>query len=134
MDRAALTQLIGSSRFARTRGEGYDEQQVDDFLDELAAALSSEEAAEDITARIAGATFTPTRLRAGYALEDVDALLDEVTTGLGGTPSPAATSPTSATDGTGARAGSVSVSGTVASQPSALIAPPKGLLARLFGR
>ncbi|MCU1536030.1 MAG: hypothetical protein JWP82_381, partial [Humibacillus sp.] len=115
------TLRIGSSRFTSTRSGGYDESEVDDFLDGLVAALSMEEPDEDITAQIDAVTFTPTHLRSGYAPADVDALLDEVSTALGATPSRAAA------------AGAIAAPSTQ-SAPSALIPPRKGPLARLFGR
>ena len=112
MDRAALTLRISGSLFTTTRSGGYDESEVDDFLDGLVAALSMEEPDEDIAARVDAVMFTPTHLRAGYASADVDALLDDVATALGATPSRAAASSSTAAWST-------------QSTPSALIPPRK---------
>ena len=130
MDRAALTRRITTRRFSVARG-GYDQSEVDTFLDSLVAALGGGDGAEEITAHIEVATFTPTRLRAGYSVEDVDALLDEVTACLGGTVS---TGGTSAAERPDAPTRSAASGSGAAAQPSALIEPRKGLLARVFGR
>jgi DivIVA domain-containing protein len=75
----AADRLIGKVRnvqFAATRlSEGYDERQVDAFLDELIVALRERRAlASDIRA----VRFGATRARAGYRPAEVDAFLDHL--------------------------------------------------------
>lgn len=55
--------------------EGYDIEEVDRFLDRLAAALGEEPPA--ITAeQVMSQRFKPVRLRTGYDMQEVDAFLD----------------------------------------------------------
>ncbi|HEX8005526.1 MAG TPA: hypothetical protein VF482_03765 [Trebonia sp.] len=65
---------IGGARFRRTRWDGYGEQEVDTFLDEMIARLNRGESAASRAAPV----FTSTRLRPGYRKADVDALLKEL--------------------------------------------------------
>lgn len=60
---------------------GYDEDQVDDFLDRVEAALRG---ADPLTAaEVRQVTFTPAkRLRRGYAEDEVDDLLDRAAAAL----------------------------------------------------
>ena len=62
---------IRNAQFRTTRRDGYDEREVDDFLDNVVEAL-----------RAAGhgppSRFTTTRLRPGYNEQDVDALVGEI--------------------------------------------------------
>jgi len=71
---AGMIERIEKSQFSATRLKpGYDEEEVDKFLDSLVAALRRGELPE-----VRGARFSATRLRPGYVEQDVDALLDEV--------------------------------------------------------
>jgi DivIVA domain-containing protein len=76
-DHAAMISRIENARFSTTRfGPGYDEEEVDKFLDVLVRALSDEGTLDP--AMVREAKFSVTRLRPGYNQEDVDALLDDV--------------------------------------------------------
>lgn len=57
--------------------EGYDIDEVDDFLDRVEPRLDGrlDPALAD---EIRGVRFTPVRLRKGYAVHEVDQLLDEL--------------------------------------------------------
>ena len=132
MDRSTLTRRIHDSLFSLTRGSGYEQGEVDDFLDELVAALEAGDRDDAITALIAASAFTTTRLREGYSPQDVDALLDEVTAGLGGAPTVSDRGEPRLPTGPGEDAGAGS--DPVGSQPSALIEPRTSFLARIFGR
>lgn len=65
-------------RFTSVRfGEGYDAQEVDDFIDRCERAVRSGDGsvtAEEVTQK----RFTPTRFREGYDMEEVDRFLDDV--------------------------------------------------------
>lgn len=65
---------IRSARFRTTRWDGYDEREVDTFLDEMITMLNRGEP----VASGAAPVFTSTRLRPGYRKADVDALLKEL--------------------------------------------------------
>jgi DivIVA domain-containing protein len=75
---ADLIERIKNVRFGTTRlAQGYDEEEVDVFLDNLMAVLSG-------GGRLHGSElrevqFSRTRLRPGYVIADVVAFLDEVT-------------------------------------------------------
>ena len=64
--------------------EGYDEREVDDFLDRATAALRHHEkglpaAAAPMSSRdVSSARFSETKLRRGYDQEQIDAFLDDV--------------------------------------------------------
>ncbi len=70
---AAAVARIRDVKFGTTRWDGYDEEEVDAFLDEMIARLSRGEAADPGVAP----EFTSTRLRPGYRKADVNALLRE---------------------------------------------------------
>jgi DivIVA domain-containing protein len=77
-DAEALIERISTARFSTTRrGPGYDEQEVDTFLDKLIAGLN--EGGRLDPAEVRGIMFTTTRLRPGYSQQDVDDFLDEIT-------------------------------------------------------
>jgi DivIVA domain-containing protein len=77
-DAAALIELIRTARFSTTRlRPGYDEQDVDKFLDKLIAGLG-EDGRLNAT-RVRDVKFSTTRLRPGYTEQEVDDFLDEVT-------------------------------------------------------
>jgi DivIVA domain-containing protein len=67
---AAIARIRGA-KFRTTRWDGYDADEVDDFLDEMIAQLGRGEPVPGAPA------FTRTRLRPGYRGADVDALLQE---------------------------------------------------------
>jgi DivIVA domain-containing protein len=75
---AGLIERIKHVRFSTTRlGRGYDEEEVDVFLDKLVAALSGDGQLD--RSELRGVRFSTTRLRPGYAMPDVDTFLGEVT-------------------------------------------------------
>ncbi|WP_444662998.1 DivIVA domain-containing protein [Cellulomonas sp. CW35] len=85
-------------RFITTKfTEGYDQSEVDDFLDRVIATLRAREAGEpgELGAEeVAGTTFSRTRFREGYAMDEVDDFLDRIATALaGGAPRTSATPP-----------------------------------------
>lgn len=72
-----LVDQINSSRFGTTWRGGYDESEVDKFLDLITDSLSRGE--RGTLSQLAGeARFTITRLRPGYVITDVDNLLASV--------------------------------------------------------
>jgi DivIVA domain-containing protein len=72
-----LVDQIRSSRFATTRRGGYDEEEVDKFLDRIIDNLIQGE--RGTLQRLAGEPrFTTARLRPCYVKEDVDSLLASV--------------------------------------------------------
>ena len=74
---ASLIERIKSVRFSTTRlAPGYDEEEVDLFLDKLVAALSGD--GELDRSELRDVRFSTTRLRPGYAMPDVDTFLGEV--------------------------------------------------------
>jgi DivIVA domain-containing protein len=77
-DGAALIDRIRTVRFSTTILQpGYDEREVDKFLDKLAADLG--EFGRLDPAEVRDVTFSTTRLRPGYCEQEVDDFLDEVT-------------------------------------------------------
>jgi DivIVA domain-containing protein len=74
---AGLIERIKNVKFHTVRlTPGYDEEEVDNFLDELVAILSHD--GQLYRSRLNNARFSTTRIRPGYAIPDVDAFLDEV--------------------------------------------------------
>lgn len=72
-----LIEKITNARFSTVRlSRGYDEEDVDIFLDKLTAALS--EGGQLNQAELLNARFTTTRLRPGYVMQDVDSLVHEI--------------------------------------------------------
>jgi DivIVA domain-containing protein len=68
---------IESATFGTTRfSPGYNEEEVDDFLDKIVAVLGT--AGQPDQGELAGVRFSTTWLRPGYVQEDVSALLREV--------------------------------------------------------
>jgi len=63
---------IRGAKFRTTRWDGYDADEVDDFLEEMIAQLGRGESVAP-----GAPAFTRTRLRPGYRGADVDALLLE---------------------------------------------------------
>jgi DivIVA domain-containing protein len=79
-----------NKRFQTTKfRRGYDQDNVDDFLDEVVATLRGD-AARPVTADdVRGAHFAPTRFREGYDPAEVDEFMDLVLETLAGAaPSP----------------------------------------------
>ena len=69
---------------------GYDDEEVDAFLDWLESALTRGDDAPGIAARITQAIFRkPPIGKRGYSVEDVDGFLDGIVTALGVRPSTA---------------------------------------------
>jgi len=76
-DHAAMISRIRNARFRTTRlRPGYDDREVDTFLDRLVAALSDPGSLDPLLVR--EARFPLTRWRPGYEPAEVEALLDEV--------------------------------------------------------
>jgi DivIVA domain-containing protein len=73
-DHAAMIDRITNAKFNTTRLKpGYDEKEVDNFLDQVIAQLRAGGVPEVREAR-----FSLTRMRPGYVQQDVDDLLDEI--------------------------------------------------------
>jgi DivIVA domain-containing protein len=74
---ARLIERIKNVKFSTVRlARGYDEEEVDIFLDTLVAAFSQD--GELDRSGLRDVTFSTTRLRPGYAMPDVDTFLEEV--------------------------------------------------------
>lgn len=72
-----LVDRIRNCRFGTTRRGGYDEKEVDEFLDRILNGLVQGE--RGTLQRLAGgARFTTVKLRPGYVTADVDSLLASV--------------------------------------------------------
>jgi DivIVA domain-containing protein len=72
-----LIERIKTVRFSTTRlSPGYDEEEVDVFLDKLVATLS--QAGQLDRSELRDVRFSMTRMRPGYVMPDVDAFLEEV--------------------------------------------------------
>jgi DivIVA domain-containing protein len=74
---ADLIERIKNAQFRTTRwSPGYDEEEVDNFLDRLVAILrdSGRPALEELRT----VQFATTRLRPGYVRQDVDRFLREI--------------------------------------------------------
>jgi DivIVA domain-containing protein len=72
-----LIERIKNATFGTTRfSAGYDEEEVDAFLDKVVAVLG--EAGRPDHGELSNAQFRTVRLRPGYAREDVDRLLREI--------------------------------------------------------
>lgn len=82
--RAPLTaDDVLNAKFQATKFRwGYDQNEVDDFLDQVVATLKGGRTlhAHDVRTH----EFRRTRFREGYAIDDVDALMDAVARTLGG--------------------------------------------------
>lgn len=86
---------VRGTRFSQTKWrEGYDQRDVDAFLDRVAATLERPGAAGALTADdVVQVRFRPTKLSAGYDQDEVDDFLDRVVASLRSTgDSPAASS------------------------------------------
>jgi len=74
---AGLIERIKNVKFGTVRlAPGYDEEEVDTFLDKLVAALSQD--GQLNRSELRDIRFSTTRLRPGYAMPDVDTFLEEV--------------------------------------------------------
>jgi DivIVA domain-containing protein len=84
-----------AAKFQSTKfTEGYDQDEVDDFLDRVVTTLRAretgvQEAGVVTVADLDARSFTTTKFREGYSQGEVDALLDRVRLQLGGAPSAA---------------------------------------------
>ena len=83
LDVRKLIDRIRNSRFGTTHRDGYDEEEVDEFLDRIADGLIRGE--RGTLSRLAGeARFKRVRVRPGYVMADVDSLLASVEQALAG--------------------------------------------------
>jgi DivIVA domain-containing protein len=74
---ADLIERIKNAQFRTTRwSPGYDEEEVDTFLDRLAAILR--ESRRPDLEELRTVQFATTRLRPGYVMEEVDVFLREI--------------------------------------------------------
>ena len=74
---AGLIERIKNVKFSTTRlTPGYDEEEVDIFLDKLVAALSKDGQLDRLVLR--NIRFSRTRIRPGYTMPDVNTFLDEI--------------------------------------------------------
>lgn len=124
--------VLGSTFTQTHLTEGYDERDVDEFLDRAVGALRHHEQGASGPAGLTSegvrkARFTPTRVRRGYDMGEVDAMLDEVAAALAGHETAAAPDPGSADDApvSAGRARSTS-------SPAATTAPRPSLGARIL--
>ena len=85
MARLLRSEDVVGATFTQTQfREGYDEREVDDLLDEAAAALRHHEgghaarSAPLTSGRVAEARFTTTKFRRGYDQGEIDAFLDDL--------------------------------------------------------
>ncbi|WP_188726453.1 DivIVA domain-containing protein [Pseudoclavibacter endophyticus] len=76
---------IVNQRFSTTRfGAGYDQREVDTFLEKLTAALRRLETGDHLEAggvnseEVINVRFTPSRFRVGYDAPEVDEFLDRI--------------------------------------------------------
>ena len=78
---------VRAKRFAVTKfREGYDQRDVDAFLERAATALDRAGASGVMTADgVVQVRFNPTKFSAGYDQDEVDDFLDELTMTLGAT-------------------------------------------------
>jgi len=78
VDGAVLAEWVGTRRFSRTRRRpGYDEEEVDAFLDAIRGSFLGVREPSLTPDEIRVIQFSTTRLRPGYDEEEVDAFLDE---------------------------------------------------------
>jgi DivIVA domain-containing protein len=76
-DVTGLTERIKDVKFSTVRlARGYDEKEVDDFLDKLVAILS--EGGQLERSELRNARFSTTLIRPGYDMRDVDTFLEEI--------------------------------------------------------
>ena len=72
-----LIERIQNAKFRTTRlSPGYDEEEVDNFLDWVVAILRESGLPDPEELRTV--QFTTRRLRPGYVMQDVDSLLQEI--------------------------------------------------------
>jgi DivIVA domain-containing protein len=77
-DHEMIIRRIESAQFSTTgwRGNGYDEGEVDAWLDDLVKSLRAGRLPDP--EKLRNTVFTVTRLRPGYVMAEVDTLLDEL--------------------------------------------------------
>jgi DivIVA domain-containing protein len=70
--------VIGPAEFSRVRWrEGYAPEEVDAFVERLAATLNGHPIGLPMTPEdVRNVSFTPVRLREGYSVDEVDQFLD----------------------------------------------------------
>lgn len=85
MPRNLRSEDVQNATFTQTQfRRGYDEREVDDFLDRATAALRHHEqgltaAAAPLSSQdVSGVRFTQTQLRRGYDEQEVDTFLDDL--------------------------------------------------------
>ena len=105
-------EVLGAKFQATKFREGYDQVEVDDFLDRVVATLRACEggapASAPVTvAELDGSTFTRTTFREGYDTDAVDAMLDRVREALLTTPAAPAARVAAPTAGEGSIPGLV---------------------------
>jgi DivIVA domain-containing protein len=72
-----LIERIQNAKFRTTRfSPGYDDEEVDNFLDRLVAILRASDLPD--YGEVCNTEFTTTRRRPGYAMKDVDRFLREI--------------------------------------------------------
>lgn len=72
-----LIERIKNAQFRTTRlSPGYDEEEVDSFLDRLVAILRESDLPDP--GEVRNVQFTTRRLRPSYVMEDVDGFLREI--------------------------------------------------------
>jgi DivIVA domain-containing protein len=78
---------VAAKRFQPTKfREGYDQREVDDFLDRVQAVLAGYEQGRPVDTLtpedVVNTRFRPTRWRDGYDQDQVDDFLDEIVVAL----------------------------------------------------
>lgn len=83
MDREGLAEQALQQKFRITRFKaGYDLDQVDELLDEVALALREGAEPGQIVQSLMAARLRQTRWRDGYRIDDVDGFLDRLVRSL----------------------------------------------------
>jgi DivIVA domain-containing protein len=77
-----LIERIQNAKFRTTRfSPGYDDEEVDNFLDRLVAILRGSDLPD--YGEVRNVEFATTRRRPGYAMKDVDRFLREIAEAIG---------------------------------------------------
>lgn len=88
-----LANSVNDSRFTITKfSTGYDLDDVDDFLDRIAAQLTAGSTLDELLATISQVTFRETRWRDGYRSDQVDSFIDQLAASIQSTDTPPAAS------------------------------------------
>lgn len=129
-----------STRFTSTKfAEGYDQGEVDDFLDRvthtLRAAQSGERAPDALSSQdVRDARFQATRFREGYAQDEVDDFLDRVVETLANLEDAMRDAPHGTPVADAPPPPPPLADAPRASEPHPLLDPPRPWIQRLFGR